>query len=401
MTVQLQTEDYGGSAGATPTERYLALDSLRGVCAVCVALFHFQSIGAIHATPLVLHSFMFVDFFFVLSGFVISASYGRKLTSGFPIGRFMLLRLGRLYPLHLFMLLIFLAVAVIGPRVAPSLAVRAPFQGETSLAEFLYGLFFVQVFFGTSETWWNPPTWSIAAEIWVYLIAAVLFRLAKAKLMPITAVVVMVALAVYVYGFRYDANAHHWGAVPRCLFSFGQGMLSFQLFGWLRPRLAKMDLVAWTLAESAVLLAAILLVIGDYTLIGPLAFAASVIVFAFQGGWWSRVLQTAPMLLLGTLSYSIYMVHFFIQARYLNAVMVLGKLAGSPNLVAQLHGDVPGGSRLVADSATIGMVPVVIAVAWCTYHLIERPGQRWSRRVVLGGGRGKAARRAEASAPTF
>jgi peptidoglycan/LPS O-acetylase OafA/YrhL len=65
---------------------------------------HFDAYSHFHTLSFVWNSYLFVDFFFVLSGFVISANYQERLMRGFGVGRFMLLRFGRLYPLHLFML---------------------------------------------------------------------------------------------------------------------------------------------------------------------------------------------------------------------------------------------------------------------------------------------------------
>src|SRR5216683_6021851 len=94
------------------SKHFIALDSLRGICASIVAFFHVDGDAFIKTIPVVANGFLFVDFFFVLSGFVIAASYGRKIVDGYSIGKFMFLRLGRLYPLHAFMLLAYLCIAI-------------------------------------------------------------------------------------------------------------------------------------------------------------------------------------------------------------------------------------------------------------------------------------------------
>src|SRR3979409_173570 len=96
-------------------ERFVALDSWRGIAACLVALFHFEAYSHLvyshlNGAPFLRNSWLFVDFFFVLSGFVIAANYQQRLREGFGVGRFLLLRLGRLYPLHLFMLAAAVAV---------------------------------------------------------------------------------------------------------------------------------------------------------------------------------------------------------------------------------------------------------------------------------------------------
>lgn len=97
--------------------RFVALDSWRGVCACLVAFMHFDVYSHFHTLPFVWNSYLFVDFFFVLSGFVISASYRTRLMLGFGVCKFMLLRFGRVYPLHLFMLGCFVGFEVIRSAV--------------------------------------------------------------------------------------------------------------------------------------------------------------------------------------------------------------------------------------------------------------------------------------------
>ncbi|MGI8944324.1 MAG: acyltransferase family protein [Qipengyuania sp.] len=84
-------------------ERFVVLDSLRGIVACLVVLYHCPDSGLIAANPFVLNSWVFVEFFFGLSGFVISSAYFDKLGQGYSLRRFMLLRLGRLFPLHAFL----------------------------------------------------------------------------------------------------------------------------------------------------------------------------------------------------------------------------------------------------------------------------------------------------------
>lgn len=95
------------------SKRYFGeLESLRGIAALMVVLYHVE-----WSNPLTPHTFfrngyLMVDFFFVLSGFVICYNYGQKIYNGKDVVRFMFLRFGRLYPLHLFYLIIFLGIEV-------------------------------------------------------------------------------------------------------------------------------------------------------------------------------------------------------------------------------------------------------------------------------------------------
>ena len=87
-------------------ERFLALDSLRGLLASTIVFFHLPTDGFLWKLRYVQNGYLAVTFFFVLSGFVIGTTYGERLAKGFPLKRFLGLRLGRIYPLHLFMILV-------------------------------------------------------------------------------------------------------------------------------------------------------------------------------------------------------------------------------------------------------------------------------------------------------
>src|SRR3978361_1715459 len=90
-------------------ERFVVLDIFRGIFSSFVVFFHMSgfSTAFVINNNFVYNSDMFVDFFFVLSGFVIAYSY-EHLTGLRNVFTFLKKRFRRIYPLHLFMLLIFL-----------------------------------------------------------------------------------------------------------------------------------------------------------------------------------------------------------------------------------------------------------------------------------------------------
>lgn len=85
---------------ALPTKpHYLILDGLRGVSATIVVAFHLcEPHATSHITQLVNHGYLAVDFFFLLSGFVVGYAYDDRWTT-LTIGGFFRRRLERLQPL--------------------------------------------------------------------------------------------------------------------------------------------------------------------------------------------------------------------------------------------------------------------------------------------------------------
>ena len=172
-----------GLTPSTKTHRYEALDSLRGICALLVCLFHFHANGPIAPLAFVRGSWLFVDFFFVLSGFVIAANYRQRLIDGKFLRGFVILRFGRVYPLHLVMLLAFLVVELLGTMLASGNGAQRPmFDDHHSVFAIYTNLTLTQAFGLHDVLTWNQPSWSIAVEFWTYLLFALAARWAGAAL---------------------------------------------------------------------------------------------------------------------------------------------------------------------------------------------------------------------------
>lgn len=346
--------------------RFEELDSLRGLCACAVALFHFHGPGLLAASTIVRGSWLFVDFFFVLSGFVIAHAYRARLASGFSVARFMGLRFGRIYPLHLFMLLVYLAaVLVAGTGVEPD---RTPGQ-------FVQNVLLLNSLHAATNSW-NAPSWSIAAEFWAYLAFAAIVVLLRGRAAIGFAALATIGLAVLVIWSREGLGTTFEFGLFRCFYGFGIGALAHAM----DPRWR------WsgTFAEIAVAVLTVILVAapdGAIKYAAPLLFAVVVLVFARASGLISRALRMRPMLLLGTLSYSIYMVHSFVQGRLHDLLELL-----EPRLGLELtrhdpvYGDLLTVSRGTSDVLSVLMLALVIAAAAFTYRFVEQPGRRWTRK---------------------
>jgi peptidoglycan/LPS O-acetylase OafA/YrhL len=77
-----------------------ALDGLRGIAAILVALFHFRSSYMSYNGYPAGDGYLAVDLFFMLSGFVLSHAYAARFERGTSALEFMKIRLIRLYPLY-------------------------------------------------------------------------------------------------------------------------------------------------------------------------------------------------------------------------------------------------------------------------------------------------------------
>src|SRR5438477_9139741 len=131
-------------------------------------------------TGAVYKGYLAVDMFFVLSGFVITHAYKESFAqrvTGRHYSDFLKARVARIYPLHITVLLLFVATAT--AERAASYALRGSFEpipllGERSLGGLLANLVMLQGLWAR-ELSWNDPSWSISLEFLAYLLFPVFF----------------------------------------------------------------------------------------------------------------------------------------------------------------------------------------------------------------------------------
>ena len=375
--------------------RFAALDGWRGIAACLVAVYQLEAYSHVWGVPFVRNSWLFVDFFFVLSGFVIAANYERRLLEGFSVGRFLLLRLGRLYPLHLTMLALFIAFEVLKalarqmPAIASSNPI-APFgTPQEAPATILANLLLVHGLHLFDFLTWNASSWSISTLFTTYaLFAACLIALRRqawiAAALPLVAGPALIA----VLSEHNLATTYDWGII-RCAYGFAAGAVSWNVYNRWEGALGKW--LSGSVAEwGAVALVVVFLSVAETTLVtlaAPYVFAFVVLVFAFEGGTASAILRRRPLVFLGTISYSICMTQLFVLRRLFDAASVLDKLS---HVHLFSHVDVDGmdtyflgTQRWQGDIAYVVFLALVIAMSSITYRWIEKPGRDWVRKRVL------------------
>lgn len=376
--------------------RYKVLDSWRGICACMVALMHFPTTGLLSGTELVRNGYLFVDFFFVLSGFVIHGTYRNRLTDKFAGAGFMITRFGRLYPLHLFTLLCVLVLEL--AQHLPGLNTLQsgpPFSEQSrSIPSFFSNLFLVDSLGIHAEPAWNAPSWSISAEFWAYLFFAV-FTLALGRRAIYVAIAMCVVLP-YAIGIlspmNMDATADY--GMLRCIFGFSAGMIAFELHDSYSGR------ISLTARQSTALEVIAVLGVGFFvssvgisvgSLFAPFVFLIAILVFAREGGKVSQVLLTPFPLLLGALSYSIYMTHWTIHGVGRAFIGLAERVFDYPLISERPYHHSPGMEAVygngwfMGEILTFAMLGVVIAVSYLTYRFVETPWRKkfrkWGRSI--------------------
>lgn len=298
---------------ASPKSGYFeSLDSMRGICALFVALYHTAWASHFRFLPFVWNGWLFVDFFFILSGFVITHAYLYRVSSWRDISRFMIRRFFRLYPLHIFTFVISFAVAVIGgrfafTRVSDGTAWSLLLSKDALQAAFLvHGL-------GFSQPTFNPPSWSISTEYWTYLF----FALALLALKPGWKMLVFAFCTSVIFGTCFVALnqyqlVYQFGLL-RCVAEFMCGVLTYACYQSVRPNALPTLPYFWLQLAAMFVAVSVLAVTPPFTVLNMLVVPAFMALLLFaaldKGSILKTALQSRHARFVGERSYSIYMVH--------------------------------------------------------------------------------------------
>jgi peptidoglycan/LPS O-acetylase OafA/YrhL len=367
--------------------RFEALDAWRGLSAALVAMFHLVAFSHIYDSPFLRHSYLFVDFFFVLSGFVITASYRTKLLAGFSFWNFMLLRWGRLYPLHIAILAAFIVIELLRYRYSGLLGgeMNDKFSGARSITAIVTNVILVQSLGVHSMLTWNLPSWSISVEFYTYAVFAIALILLRRRVHIFVAFVILMA-PVLLLRFVGQINTDYEFGMIRCLLGFFIGSVCFDLYPLVKRKereyvgsniAATMSLVE-ICSVGLVILFVCLCGNGPLSLAAPLVFGITVIIFSLESGVVSKVLKTQPFLFLGALSYSIYMVHAFVLVAMGYAIQLAEREFG---IVLRKDGYF-GAQMWQGDIFYVVYIWLVVGIAYLTYTFIEQPGRRQSRKLA-------------------
>lgn len=360
------------AAGATKVGRppvITAMTGIRAPAAVWVVATHFkeQLFMLLPSTRVlerwVIGGTLSVDIFFILSGFILSYNYAESLAA-LDRGKyraFLAARFARIYPVHLFALLLF--AATVAYYALHGLATP---RGEVfTLGSFVGNLLMLQAVPGVEP--WNYPSWSVGAEAGAYLVfplfAGLLLRVGRRTGLVLAAVVVlleMVALvtldetSLYVFALVWVRVAG--GFTLGCLLwaAWRQGVRAH----W------RWDVIA-LLAVGATVLVLTFVPRGVYGFLALPFVALFVVAIASTTSFVRAFFASRLVEWAGRMSYSLYLTH--------GPVMIGLFIWHSPRPYASAP-------LVVRIAILFGYVSLMLAVAVATYYLIEEPARRWIRR---------------------
>jgi peptidoglycan/LPS O-acetylase OafA/YrhL len=345
----------------------LPLTGLRAVAAMWVLFFHCQDklAGFFEQHPLAGYFFPWkgylgVDLFFVLSGFVIYYNYAEwfRTFSFSSYARFLWMRLARIYPVHLCILILF-AAAVLWMEHRGQLSIHPQFHHK---GDFVWNLFLVHSWWIPLHLSWNGPAWSISCEWMAYILFPALIITRFLTRSPFTTVLICLAFLFGMIGalqwLHNDANSKY--GMIRIAGEFPAGCCLCYLFRKGVGSRLNWNLVQLGLGAGLVACGAVVTARGwvDYWCVPFLA--CFVFSLAYQRGLLARFLSSRPLLFGGYISYSLYMTHKFLTTALEKFFPVYEQ----------------GSLSVLTD------IPVAILFAAVMYYLVEEPSRKKMRTMI-------------------
>ena len=351
--------------------RLYALDSLRGIAALGVVCWHYAGyfwVRPLHHVlqPFYLNGLSMVDFFFVLSGFVLMRAYGQA-DRGATFAANMQDRIARLYPLHIFTMAVVIAIQLCTP--ADFSMLFHPFAHNTE-RNFFLNVFMLQASGlqeGPGESF-NHPSWSISTEFLINLLFFAILWMTRRRVPIVLALLATVATILVWHNGLFN-TLFAYGVVPgqiaRTGAGFFVGTLTYRLYArWLEESTPR---YGWLLDVSLLLIALSFMAYlcvhkltgNAFDVVATLIAYPSMIVLVLRRSEIRRVLECRPLVFIGERSYSIYLVHFSV----LLAIYILR---------APFHVLPP----LQKPVYLLGTLAIIIGLSALTYRYVELPGKR-------------------------
>lgn len=333
-----------------------------------------------------------VDLFFALSGFILTHTYLTRMGSsirGSATLRFWWLRLARIYPVHLVMLVVaglavFAQARVLGEDID---------RDWWNPIDFIKNLLLIQEWGPNPERGWNFVAWSLSMEWLAYLVfpllVLILWRMHK-KVPTFVLVIAWLAVLAPLVGYGLGRSdpyyTNNWGSTYRIASEFTAGALTYLIVQRLSERERIHSPAAWLSAilpalviAGAVFLAWLPAAQPPANAINPDAeplppyfhlalvplLVAWIGALALARSGVARALSTRTLVLGGFVSYSLYMTHLVWMGLWRAGMNVAGIESGA-----------------MYAAGVVVLIVGALVIAWLMWKVVEEPAREWMRGLV-------------------
>lgn len=356
------------------------LTGLRGYAALWVALSHFSFTDTLWqafgnriqwgiAEGVLRHEYLAVDLFFMLSGFVLMHVHGHEFSERLTVDshkRFLLLRLARIYPLHLLGLLLML----------PLQWVDIGIDGLRTPISFITQLLLVASWGMNWQLSWNLPSWSLSSEWMAYLLFPLIAWTVNRIHHRAGQILVLAFVFTLFYWLMFRLPVHMnysngAGAAVRVLCGMISGTLLYKLHNsdYIKP--AVWTLLFWLAIPIALSTMTDLQGIRLHENIWAVVMMAVLLITASRAtGLIMLPLTHRVAIYMGEISFSIYILHYPVF-RFLRWIF-----RDSYSNLAD------NGSIFQVHTLSLATFIILICVCALAHHAIENPFRNWAKQHI-------------------
>lgn len=311
------------------------LDGLRGILCLIVVLYHFSPVlvpRVVYENIFLRQSRCFVDFFFVLSGYVITANYDPVIHSLKDFISYIKKRFIRIYPLLLFTTLLVLFYELIYNNFLLQF-IKPIHQKPTYniLTRTLDTLLFTSStpILG-AEFGMNIPSWSVSSEMISYFIFGVVALISFGKKRSLFILLIILISATYFFYTKQYFSTSSNGFI-RGLICFNMGYFVYKLAAYPIKINQHIEILIFILLMAVLYQLSKIESKSGQELFGllvvPIFFSTVIFILLKTDGIISKLLETKPFRFLGEISYSIYLNHIVVIYVFPDFMFLLLKAA--------------------------------------------------------------------------
>jgi peptidoglycan/LPS O-acetylase OafA/YrhL len=329
------------------TNQITTLTALRGIAALFVAGYHFNQyvlpVADSQWTLAHLRGYLWADFFFILSGFIMTYVYQKRFETGITMTSFlafMRLRFARLYPVHLLTLMWLIVLYLIVVKLC-QVTLEPALQSVFNPPSIVLHLLMLHGFNTVWSTTWNIPAWAIGSEWLMYLLFPFLVFLMQKKRVLFVILTSFIIFGAYIYvttpmsdvylantWLQHLPNSIDHYVFPlnfiRCFAGFLLGMMThyFYELKWANNALKRDELFVFS-----VLIFFVFCHFSVSDMLTVLLFPLMILSAAYNENRMAKYLENKHLQAIGTWSYSIYMVHIPLLFSLMSVQLVYPSLA--------------------------------------------------------------------------
>lgn len=366
------------------------LISLRGIVVIIVCISHLKINSHLWDFEFLKHHW-WIQLFYVSTGFLITFIYNEKVYDYKSFKIFVINRFSRVYPVHILIIASLVIIEILSYNLINefSLQNRDPFTQNKSILSLISNLFLVQgLGFHTNYTW-NTVSHPVSAEFFGCIILGFFLLIKKFNnLFYIISIFILVTI------INFELIDYKFYTILSASLGVLTGSAACRVFLFLQKNNNLENEFTWNILELFGLTLFLLLCTQlfynekfffiDGKIFQNLFLFLILIIFAFQRGLISKILEINILVSLGKLTFTIYLLHSFLFTNITYLLLFLEKKVLDYSFFKYDSNTdyYLGINKLYGDLSLFLIITLIIVVAYLINTYYEEPIKKIIRKKL-------------------